>query len=130
MWRRRGRTGEQTLTAAPDNPDGEDLYRSRATRADAEEEHRRAAEREARRPVCTRCGEEFTDQRWEETTTPGYAWEAGNPFMCHNCYADYLAGREAAARAARLQGTAPPKPEDDHDQEPGKALRGLFRRRG
>ncbi|MGK5498504.1 hypothetical protein [Streptomyces sp. URMC 125] len=56
VWRRLGQTGEQTLTAALDNPDGDALYRHRAARADAEDERRRAAEREARRPVCTRCG--------------------------------------------------------------------------
>lgn len=129
VWRRLGRTDEQTLTAALDNPDGDTLYRRQAARADAEEKQRRAAEREARRPVCTQCGEKFTDQRWEETTTPGYAWEAGSPSMCRNCWADYLADREAAAEAARLQAAAPPEPEDDHDQEPGKPRRGLFRRR-
>ncbi|MDQ0798284.1 hypothetical protein [Streptomyces sp. B1I3] len=56
VWRRLGREGEQTLTAALDNPDGDVLYRDQAARADAEEERRRAAEREERRPVCTRCG--------------------------------------------------------------------------
>ncbi|MFJ8780965.1 MULTISPECIES: hypothetical protein [unclassified Streptomyces] len=48
--------------------------------------------------------------------------------MCPNCWTDYLAGREAAAEAARLQAAAPPEPEDDYDQEPVK-LRGLFCRR-
>ncbi|WP_328764979.1 hypothetical protein [Streptomyces sp. NBC_00272] len=56
MWRRRGRTGEQLLTAALDNPDGDALYRDQAARADAQEERRRAAEREKQRPVCQRCG--------------------------------------------------------------------------
>ncbi|WP_347359833.1 replication-relaxation family protein [Streptomyces sp. 150FB] len=126
VWRRLGRTSEQTLTAALDNPDGEALYRRQAARAEAEEERHRAVEREARRPVCTRCGEKFTDQRWEETTTPGYAWEAGSPSMCRDCYADYLADREAAAGAARRQAAAPPEPEDD--QEPGSG-HGWFRRR-
>ncbi|MFE9868252.1 hypothetical protein ACFYPZ_37130 [Streptomyces sp. NPDC005506] len=70
----------------------------------------------------------LTDHRREETTTPGYAWEVGNPSMCR-CYAHYLAGREAAAVAALVQAAASPKPEHDHDQEPGKPGRGLFRRR-
>ncbi|WP_327280784.1 MULTISPECIES: hypothetical protein [unclassified Streptomyces] len=56
VWRRRGRTGEQLLTAALDNPDGDALYRDQAARADAQEERRRAAEREKQRPVCQRCG--------------------------------------------------------------------------
>ncbi|GAA4668015.1 hypothetical protein GCM10023324_19750 [Streptomyces youssoufiensis] len=79
--------------------------------------------------MCTGCGEKFIDQRWEETTTPGYSWEAGNPSVCRACYADYLAGWDAAEEAARLQAAAPPGPEDGHDLEPGK-LRALFRRRG
>lgn len=49
--------------------------------------------------------------------------------MCHNCCADYLAGREVAAEAAGVQAAVSPKPEDDHDQEPGKPRRDLFRRR-
>ncbi|MGW1281359.1 replication-relaxation family protein [Streptomyces tsukubensis] len=44
VWRRLGRTGEQTLTDALTNPDGDVLYRSQETRAAAE------------RPVCGRCG--------------------------------------------------------------------------
>ncbi|MFI8076342.1 hypothetical protein ACIF85_47780 [Streptomyces sp. NPDC086033] len=80
-----------------------------------------------RRPVCQECGEKFTDQRWEETATRD-PWTTGNPYMCPNCWTDYLAGREAAAEAARLQAAAPPEPEDDYDQEPVK-LRGLFCRR-
>ncbi|MER7564641.1 hypothetical protein ABTZ93_16990 [Streptomyces sp. NPDC097941] len=49
-------------------------------------EQSRAAEREARRPVCQERGEKFTDQRWKT---------------------DYLAGRKAAAEAARVQAAAP-----------------------
>lgn len=85
VWRRLGREGEQTLTAALDNPDGDALYRRQAARADAEEKQRRAAEREAQRPVCKECGEKFTDQRWEETTTRN-PWKTGNPYMCRNCW--------------------------------------------
>ncbi|MGC4983927.1 hypothetical protein ACLQ18_25360 [Streptomyces sp. DT193] len=60
VWRRLGREGEQKLTAALDNPDGDALYLRQAAHADAEAKQRRAAEREARRPVCTRCGAKFT----------------------------------------------------------------------
>ncbi|MFE2631499.1 hypothetical protein ACFXDP_26780 [Streptomyces sp. NPDC059374] len=63
VWRRLGRPGEQTLTAALDNPDDDVLFRDQEARADAAEERRRAAEREAQRPVCKRCGQKFTDQR-------------------------------------------------------------------
>jgi hypothetical protein len=128
VWRRLGRTGEQTLTAALDNPDGDALFRDQEARADAEEERRRAAEREAQRPVCKRCGRKFTDQRWEETTAHRTAWNAGNLSVCDTCHADDIAREEAAAEATRLQVATPPEPTDAHDQEPGK-LRGLFRRR-
>lgn len=128
VWRRLGRKDEQTLTDALDNPDGDSLYRRQYARAEAEDERRRAAEREARRPVCKRCGQKFTDERWEETTA-GTAWKAGDLSVCGDCHADDVARKEAAAEAARLQAATPPEPEPEHDQEPGK-LRGLFRRRG
>ncbi|MFH0246301.1 hypothetical protein ACGRHY_28660 [Streptomyces sp. HK10] len=76
VWRRLGRKDEQTLTDALDNPDGHALYRSQYARAEAEDERRRVAEREARRPVCKRCGGKFTDQRWEETTKGRAGWAA------------------------------------------------------
>ncbi|MFF8557130.1 hypothetical protein ACF058_30455 [Streptomyces sp. NPDC015501] len=63
VWRRLGRTGEQTLTDALDNPDGHDLYRAQEARAEAEDKRRRAAEREAQRPVCAGCGRGFSDER-------------------------------------------------------------------
>ncbi|MFF3934200.1 hypothetical protein [Streptomyces hirsutus] len=128
VWRRLGRADEQTLTDALNNPDGENLYRDQVAGADAEEKRRLAAEREARRPVCKRCGQKFSDQRWEETTARGGAWTAGDAAVCGDCHADDVARKEAAAEAARLQAATPPEPESDHDQEPGK-LRGLFRRR-
>ncbi|WP_308432978.1 replication-relaxation family protein [Streptomyces chryseus] len=125
VWRRLGREGEQKLTAALDNPDGDVLFRDQEARADAAEERRRAAEREAQRPVCKRCGRKFTDQRWEETTARGGPWTAGDVSVCGTCRADDVARKEAAAEAARLQAAAP-EPEDD--QEPDRG-RGWFRRR-
>ncbi|WP_244302582.1 hypothetical protein [Streptomyces viridosporus] len=102
VWRRLGRDGEQTLTDALDNPDGDALHRRQYARAEAEDERRRAAEREAQRPVCKRCGQKFTDQRWEETTART-AWKAGDLSVCSGCHADDVAREEAAAEAARLQ---------------------------
>ncbi|MDX3531335.1 hypothetical protein P1P75_34365 [Streptomyces sp. ID05-39B] len=58
--------GEQTLTAALDNPDGHALYRAQEARADAEDRERRAARREAERLVCPRCGANLTDERWQQ----------------------------------------------------------------
>ncbi|PLW72143.1 hypothetical protein C0036_14160 [Streptomyces sp. DJ] len=127
VWRRLGRADEQTLTDALDNPDGDILYRRQYARAETEDERRRAAEREARRPVCKRCGRQFTDQRWEETTTR-MAWKAGDLSVCGDCHADDVTCKEAAAEAARLQAATPPEPEPEHDQEPSRG-RGWFRRR-
>lgn len=130
VWRRLGRAGEQTLTAALDNPDGDALYRCQAARAEAEEKQHRAAEREARRPVCTRCGAKFTDERWEETMR-GRRRGTGDPNVCGTCHADDVAREKAAAQAAeaaRAAAAAQPEPDPDDGQEPG-GLRGLFRRR-
>ncbi|MEU9321998.1 replication-relaxation family protein [Streptomyces sp. NPDC048295] len=126
VWRRLGRTGEQTLTDALDNPDGHALYHHQYARADAEDKRRRAAEREAQRPVCTRCGRKFTDERWEEITVHRTAVRAGDKSVCGPCRADDVAREEAAAEAARLQAAAPPEPEDG--PEPDR-VRGWFRRR-
>ncbi|WP_306324777.1 hypothetical protein [Streptomyces venezuelae] len=78
VWRRLGRIGEQTLTDALDNPDGHILYRAQEARAEAEEKRRRAAEREARRPLCMRCGGKFSDERWGEITVHRTAVRAGD----------------------------------------------------
>ncbi|MES4886219.1 replication-relaxation family protein [Streptomyces sp. NPDC127178] len=126
VWRRLGRDGEQTLTDALDNPDGHALYRAQEARADAEDKQRRAAQREAERPVCTWCGRKFTDERWEEITVHRTAVRAGDKSVCGPCHADDVARKEAAAEAARLEAAAPPEPEED--QEPGRG-RGWFRRR-
>ncbi len=45
------------------DPDGHALYRAQEIRADAEDEQRRAAQRETERPVCKRCGRKLTDER-------------------------------------------------------------------
>ncbi|MEU3595207.1 replication-relaxation family protein [Streptomyces filamentosus] len=126
VWRRLGRTREQTLTDALDNPDGHTLYRAQEARADAEDKRRRAAEREAQRPVCTRCGRKFTDERWEEITVHRTAVRAGDTSVCGPCRADDVARQEAAAEAARLEAAAPPEPQDGPEAKRG---RGWLRRR-
>ncbi|WP_244312118.1 replication-relaxation family protein [Streptomyces griseofuscus] len=126
VWRRLGRDGEQTLTAALDNPDGHALYRAQEARAEAEDERRRAAEREARRPVCSRCGRKFSDERWEEITVHRTAVRAGHKSVCGPCRADDVARQEAAADAARLEAAEPPEPQDVPDPD---RVRGWFRRR-
>ncbi|MFC8176686.1 hypothetical protein [Streptomyces sp. NPDC057325] len=122
VWRRLGRKDEQSLTDALDNPDGHALYHRQYARAEAEDERRRAAEREARRPVCKRCRQKFTDQRWEETTAHRTAWKAGDVSVCGTCHADDVVRGEAAAEAACLAAAAPPEPQDG--PEPERVLAG------
>ncbi|MEV7676248.1 hypothetical protein [Streptomyces sp. NPDC088752] len=126
VWRRLGRTGEQTLTDALDNPDGHDLYHAQEARAEAEDKRRRAAEPEAQRPVCRRCGRKFSDERWEEITMHRTAVRAGDKSVCGPCRADDVARQETAAEAARLKAAAPPEPQAGPEAKRG---RGLLRRR-
>ncbi|MEU1519950.1 hypothetical protein ABZ490_48910 [Streptomyces sp. NPDC005811] len=131
VWRRLGRDSEQTLTDALDNPDGHALYRAQEARADAEDKERRAAQREAERPVCTRCGRKFSDERWEEITMHRTAVRAGDTSVCGPCHADDVARKQAAVEAAavaRAAAAAQAEPDPDDVPEPG-GLRGLFRRR-
>ncbi|MFB7554009.1 replication-relaxation family protein [Streptomyces sp. NPDC056154] len=67
VWRRLGRDENQwqTLGEALDNPDGDHLYAVEREEARRRQEEREAAEREAKRPVCSRCGNKFTDDRWQ-----------------------------------------------------------------
>lgn len=115
VWRRLGRTTEQTLMDALDNPDGHTLYRAQQARAEAEDKRRRAAEREAQRPVCRRCGRKFSDERWEEITVHRTAVRAGDKTVCGPCRADDVAREEAAAEAA-----APPEPQDGPEAKRGR----------
>lgn len=130
VWRRLGRTGEQTLTAALDNPDGDALYRRQYERAEEKDQRQRAAEREAQRPVCSRCGAKFTDQRWEETTARPGAWKAGDLSVCGSCHGDDVARKEAAAEAERAARRRAEEAAAREAAEAGvKKSRGLFGRR-
>ncbi|MEU8138202.1 replication-relaxation family protein [Streptodolium elevatio] len=66
VWKRLGRSGWQTLTDALDNPNGDRLYEAERAEVHRRAQEHAAAAREARRPVCTRCGARFTDARWEQ----------------------------------------------------------------
>lgn len=43
----------------------EEEYQAQARRTAQEQAAKKATEREARRPVCTGCGQKFTDERWK-----------------------------------------------------------------
>lgn len=107
VWRRLGRDEWQTLTEALDNPDGEKLYRVELQEARRRQAEREAAHREAQRPVCTRCGNKFTDECWQETTRS--SWPGEWDRLCGPCAkeaadrAKEAADRAEAERVARRQ---------------------------
>ncbi|MFI0742737.1 replication-relaxation family protein [Streptomyces sp. NPDC021100] len=100
VWRRLGRDEWQTLTEALDNPDGDRLYAVQWKEAKRRQAEHEAAHREAQRPVCTRCGSKFTDDRWQETTRP--SWPGERDRLCGPC-ATEAADHAEAERIARHQ---------------------------
>ncbi|SCK13238.1 hypothetical protein [Streptomyces sp. WMMB 322] len=103
FWRF-GRKRHQSLLDAVGNPRreaaeerayAEDEARAKAYRAEQQRrEEQLAAEREARRPVCARCGEKFTDARWKGAAEypPGPRWF---PTLCQKCQALAIQAAEA-----------------------------------
>ncbi|MFE2561274.1 replication-relaxation family protein [Streptomyces sp. NPDC059352] len=125
VWRRLGREEWQTLPEALDNPDGDRLYAAQRKEVRARRAEREAAEREAKRPVCARCGARFSDERWQETTRSSWPGEWDD--LCGACAKESIARAEAEWVAQRqaedvAAGTAA-------EAEVSRA-RGLFRRRG
>ncbi|MCF3180034.1 replication-relaxation family protein [Streptomyces polychromogenes] len=123
VWRRLGREEWQTLSEALDNPDGDRLYVVQRERARKRRREREAAAREAQRPVCGRCGEKFTDERWASIRQ----YPAGeHRELCDPCLAEHYE-QVRAERAARIQA------EEAADREAAEAEakknRGLFGRR-
>jgi hypothetical protein len=100
VWRRLGRDEWQTLTEALDNPDGERLYRVQFRQARRRQAELEAAEREVQRPVCTRCGTKFTDERWQKIRRS--SWPGEWDRLCGPCAAE-AADRVEAERVARRQ---------------------------
>ncbi|MER6523050.1 replication-relaxation family protein [Streptomyces sp. NPDC001553] len=125
VWRRLGRQEWQTLPEALDNPDGDRLYAVQWKDARDRRAEREAAEREAKRPVCARCGAKFTDDRWNLIRQD--SWSGAWDDLCGACAQESVA-RAEVERVARRQG---------EDVAAGAAAeaqtsraRGLFRRRG
>ncbi|MEE1930839.1 hypothetical protein V1J52_22095 [Streptomyces sp. TRM 70351] len=111
VWRRLGCARWQTLTEALDNPDGDRLHAVQRERARRREAEREAAEREAQRPVCTGCGQRFTDARWQEVLGRGRPWGSGSTGMCGLCAKEHfdlaLLTTEKALRIKLYQGPPP-----------------------
>ncbi|WP_234336426.1 hypothetical protein, partial [Streptomyces sp. NRRL S-920] len=107
---------------AVDHP-GRDAALTLAQRVAAVQAHQQA-EREAQRPVCTRCGTKFTDERWQLIMQT--SWRSAGDDLCGPCrqqdidraQAERVARREAEESAAREAAEAE-----------AKKSRGLFRRR-
>ncbi|MFF2080564.1 hypothetical protein ACFVXG_38100 [Kitasatospora sp. NPDC058162] len=97
VWRRFGRDGWHTLTGALDNPDGDRLLAVERRAAAAARRAREQAEREASRPVCTRCEAKLTDAEWDRAR-----W---GELVCSSCQQEE-ADRKRAQRAAADAETA------------------------
>ncbi|MBB6439858.1 replication-relaxation family protein [Streptomyces candidus] len=102
VWRRLGRDEDewQTLGEALDNPDGDRLYAVQWKEARRRQEEREAAAREAQRPVCTRCGTKFTDDRWQSTRQSN--WHSEGDELCGPCLDEHHERVRAEKAARRL----------------------------
>ncbi|MEU5092261.1 hypothetical protein [Streptomyces sp. NPDC021356] len=93
-----GRT--RLLRPALDNADGDRLYAVQWKEAKRHRAQREAAKREAQRPVCTRCGAGFTDERWQLVKRS--SWPEKRDDLCGPCVTEAASGAEAE-RVARRQ---------------------------
>ncbi|MFM9584169.1 replication-relaxation family protein [Streptomyces caniscabiei] len=126
VWRRLGRDEWQSLPEALDNPDGDRLYAAQWKEARDRRAEQEAAEREAKRPVCTRCGAKFTDVRWQQVRQS--SWPGKWDDLCEPCAKESVA-RAEAERVALRQVEDVAAAGGAVAAETSKA-RGLFRRRG
>ncbi|WP_371095120.1 replication-relaxation family protein [Streptomyces sanglieri] len=124
VWRRLGRDEWQTLTEALDNPDGDRLHVVQAAQARKRQKEREAAAREAQRPLCRRCGEKFTDDRWD--TIRHYPAQQHRE-LCEPCLHEHWeqVQEEKSARRQAEEAAAREAAEAE-----ARKNRGLFRRRG
>ncbi|MER6564532.1 hypothetical protein ABT300_43900, partial [Streptomyces sp. NPDC001027] len=76
---------------------GEEEFRARAGWAAQGQAAKQAAEREARRRVCTGCGAEFTDERWGAVQGQAKGWDASKDSRPHVCDGCKRAARPGAA---------------------------------
>jgi hypothetical protein len=126
VWRRLGRDEDewQTLGEALDNPDGDRLYAVQWKEARRRQEEREAAAREAQRPVCTRCGTKFTDERWQSIRQSN--WHSEGDELCGPCLTEHHERVRAEKAARRLAEEAVAR---EAAEAAAKRNRGLFGRR-
>ncbi|WP_406415202.1 replication-relaxation family protein [Streptomyces sp. NBC_00873] len=84
----------------------QDEYQAQVRRVAQEQAAKKAAEREARRPVCTGCGARFTDERWEAA----HATDWGAPKDTHPHLCDDCKQRAVAAEGQAVGAQAHPAP--------------------
>ncbi|MFE1453404.1 replication-relaxation family protein [Streptomyces olivaceoviridis] len=83
-------------------------YQAQVRRAAQEQAAKKAAEREARRPVCTGCGAKFTDERWRAVERVGWGTtQEPRPTLCGDCDRQADADAQRASSAHQHQ---------EHDQ--------------
>lgn len=99
VWRGLGCDEWRALPEALDNPDGERLYRVEFREARRRQAEREAAYREAQRPVCTRCGVKFTDERRQQIRQR--SWHGEWDRLCGPCVKEASDRAEADCDAAR-----------------------------
>ncbi|MFJ4672720.1 replication-relaxation family protein [Kitasatospora purpeofusca] len=108
IWWRFGGQEWTTLAKALDNPDGDRLREqeqeaARRARAEREAEWERA-QRERRRPACTRCKTAFSDERWAEQERAD-TWDDDG--LCADCrHAADHARQEAEGERAAVEAAA------------------------
>lgn len=126
VWRRLGRGEDewQTLSEALANPDGDQLHVVQSRESHRRQKEREAAAREAQRPVCTRCGTKFTDERWQSIRQSN--WRSEGDELCEPCLREHWEQAEAEKAA---QSRAEEAADREAAEAEAKKNRGLFGRR-
>ncbi|MFF3488700.1 replication-relaxation family protein [Streptomyces sp. NPDC002701] len=126
VWRRLGRQEWQTLNEALDNPDGDQLHAVQSKEAHRRRKEREAAAKEARRPVCARCGAKFTNECWASLLSRGRLGADRTDKLCGPCLDEHFAQLEAERVARRQAQEDAAREAAEADAKKG---RGLFGRR-
>lgn len=125
FWRF-GREDRQSLWEAIGNP-----RRDAALVRRAEERWRRqaqeAAEREAQRPVCTACGQKFTDDRWKASTTVDWGRRDSHPHLCDDCKARAVEAERQVEQAARERERQEQEPQEEEQASKAGGWLGRWR---
>jgi hypothetical protein len=61
----------------------------------------RSRQREAQRPVCADCGQNFTDDRWKAGTAVEWGRGDSRPHLCDDCKHQVIEAERTAAQAER-----------------------------